>query len=47
MKYYNPLVDKEPIEVKVIQYSKNRVEITRDLQGSAGFWVNINELIKN
>lgn len=45
MKYYNPLVDKEPIEIKVIQYHKERVEITRDLKGNAGFWVNKNELL--
>ena len=30
MKYYNKLVDKEPVEVKIIQYHKERVEITKD-----------------
>jgi len=45
MKYYNPLVDKKPVEVKIIQYHKDRVEITRDLNGNAGFWINKKELI--
>ena len=45
MKYYNHLVDKEPVEVKIIQYHKDRVEITRDLNGNAGFWINKKELI--
>lgn len=48
MKYYNPLVDKEPVEIKILQYrnkDKDRVEITRDLNGKAGFWVNTKELI--
>ena len=45
MKYYNPLVDKKPTEIKVIQYHKDRVEITRDLNSNAGFWINKNELI--
>ena len=45
MKYYNPLVDKKPVEVKIIQYHKDRVEITRDLKGNAGFWINKKELI--
>jgi len=45
MKYQNILIDKETVEVKIIQYHKDRVEITRDLNGKAGFWVNKNELI--
>lgn len=45
MKYFNPLVDREPVEIKVIQYHKERVEITRYLDGKAGFWINKNELI--
>ena len=45
MKYFNILVDKEPVEVKIIQYHKDRVEITRNLEGKAGFWVNKKELI--
>jgi hypothetical protein len=45
MKYYNSLVDKKPVTIKIIQYHKDRVEITRDLNGLAGFWVNRKELI--
>lgn len=42
--YYNPLVDKEPVEVKVLQEHKGRVEISRDFNSNAGFWVNKSEL---
>jgi len=45
--YYNPLVDKEPVEVKILQYrnkEKDRVEISRDFNSNAGFWVNTKEL---
>lgn len=45
MKYFNPLIDKEPVEVKIIQAHKSRVEISRDLNGKAGFWVNKKELL--
>ncbi len=45
MKYQHPLIDKEPVEVKIIQMTKDKVEITRDLNGEAGFWVNKSELI--
>ena len=45
MKYYNHLVDKKPVEVKIIQSHKHRVEITRYLNGDAGFWINKKELI--
>jgi hypothetical protein len=47
MKYYNALVDKEPVEIKIIQRHKDRVEITRNLNGNAGFWINKKELIIN
>ncbi len=42
--YFDPLVDKEPVDVKVIQYNekKKSLEITRNLAGTAGFWVNEN-----
>lgn len=42
--YFDPLVDNEPVDVKVIQYNekKKSVEITRNLTGNAGFWVNEN-----
>jgi len=36
MKYYNPLIDKAPVEIKVIQMidRRGRCEITRDLESS-------------
>ncbi len=42
--YFDPLVDKEPVDVKVIQYNekKKSLEITRNLAGNSGFWVNEN-----
>lgn len=42
--YFDTLVDNEPVDVKVIQYNekKKSVEITRNLTGNAGFWVNEN-----
>jgi hypothetical protein len=40
MKYFNPLVDKEPIDVFVIQEHKERIEISRTSNAKAGFWIN-------
>ncbi len=45
MKYFNPLVDNAPVEIKIIQEHKERIEITRNLQGKAGFWINKSELL--
>ena len=44
--YQDSLVDKEPLEVKVIQRHKSLAEITRNLEGNAGFWVEEKQLIK-
>jgi hypothetical protein len=51
--YYQNIVDEKPVKVTIIQYSSNRkrVEIIRNnrIKGRktfAGFWVNVNELIK-
>lgn len=45
MKYFNPLVDKAPIEVYLIQENKDRIEISRTPNAKAGFWVNKKELL--
>jgi len=46
--YFNPLVDKHPVPVKIIQEVKrkdyHKIEINRDFNGRAGFWVNPSEL---
>jgi hypothetical protein len=37
--YFDALVDSEPVDVKVIQRHKGCVEVSRDLDSNAGFWV--------
>jgi hypothetical protein len=40
--YFDALVDSEPVDVKVIQRHKGKVEVSRDLDSNAGFWGEIN-----
>jgi hypothetical protein len=37
--YFDALVDSEPVDVIVIQRNKGRIEISRNLNSNAGFWV--------
>ena len=48
MLYYNKFVDDKPVPVKIIQIheKRGRVEISRNIESKAGFWVNISELIE-
>ena len=48
MLYKHPIIDDFPVKIKILQLhqKRGRVEITRDLNGNAGFWVNIEELIE-
>lgn len=51
--YYKGTIDKFPVKVKIIQIRKrksntgediSRVEISRDFNSNAGFWVDMKEL---
>jgi len=45
--YQNPLIDKYPVPVKIISslsLHRGVVEINRDFEARAGFFVNINQL---
>lgn len=45
--YFDKNIDKTPCPVKIFQTGDKgkRVEISRDLDGKAGFWVDTNQLM--
>lgn len=45
--YFDKNLDKAPVPVKLIQENlrRGRVEVSRELDGEAGFWINRNQLL--